>query len=73
MQSEVFSSQQGKCNQCGLDYNLDSRKTAAIIERLEQMVETRVWKALKRMEVLSEIFRLCADKKETGHHLLASR
>ena len=71
MQSEVFNGQEEKCNQW-LDCNLDSRKTAAIIEMLEQIVETRVWKALRRMEVESEICRLCADKRETVHYLLAS-
>ena len=37
---------------------------------LEQMVGTR--KALRGMEVESEICRLCADKRETVHHLLVS-
>ena len=71
LQSEVFSGQEEKCNQW-LDCNLDWRKTAAIIEMLEQMVGTKVWKALRGMEVESEICRPCADKRETVHHLLVS-
>ena len=39
---------------------------------LEQMVWTRVWTALRGVEVESEICRLCVDKREIVHHLLAS-
>ena len=71
LQSEVFCGQEEKCNQW-FDCNLNSRKAAAVKEIFEQMVEARVWKALRGMEVESEICRLCADKIETVHHLVAS-
>ena len=41
------------------------------MEMLEQMIETRAWKALRGIEIESEKYRLCSDKGETVHHLLA--
>ena len=46
LQSEIYRGQDERCNQC-LECNLDSRKTAAVIEVQEQMVETRVRQALR--------------------------
>ena len=69
-QIEVFIGQEVKCNQW-LECNLDSRKTAAVMEMLEQMIETRAWKALRGIEIKSEKCRLCSDKRETVHLLLA--
>ena len=62
LQSEVFSGQQEKFSQ-GLHRNRDLTKMTTIIEMLEQMVRTRVWKALRGMEVESEICSLCTDKR----------
>ena len=62
LQSEVFSGQEEKCNQW-LDFNLNSRKMVPITQMLEQMVGTKVWKALRGMEVESEICRLCAERQ----------
>ena len=50
LQREAFSGQKEKCNQW-LDCNRDSTKTATVINMFWQMVETRVWKALREMEM----------------------
>ena len=70
MQSKIYSEQDIECS-TWLTSNLDPRKTAAIINVQEQMVETRCWKSLRGIEVATEMCRLCGSQKETVHHLLA--
>lgn len=70
LQSEVYRGIEEK-GHGWLECNMDSRKTAAVILMQEQMVETRTWKALRGMEVESEMCRLCGIQRETVHHLLS--
>ena len=49
-QSKLFAEQEQECNPgCNLwlSQNLDPRKTASILTMIEQMVETRAWKAAR--------------------------
>ena len=43
MQSNVYKNQELECNEW-LKCNLDPKKTAAIIDMQDQMIETRKWK-----------------------------
>ena len=46
LQSEIYRGQDERCNQW-LECNLDPKKTAAVIEVQERMVETRTRKAMR--------------------------
>ncbi len=48
-----------------------TRKTEAVIEVQEQMVETRTRKAMRGEEVMSENYRLCSARRETVNHWLS--
>ena len=50
-----------------LKCNLHSRKAAAVIEVQEEMVRTKIRKALRGVDVESENCRLCSLKRETVH------
>ena len=54
-----------------LEGNLDPRKTAAIVNLQEQMVETKLWKVSKGIADGRDMCRLCGSFRETVHHLLA--
>ena len=68
-ESEIYRGQDERCNQW-LECNLDLKKTAAVIEVQEQMVETRTRKAMRGEEVMSENCRLCSARRETVNHRL---
>ena len=69
-QSETFSKQETECHMW-LESNLDPRKTAAIVNLQEQMVETKWWKVSRGIADGGDICRLCGSFRETFHHLLA--
>ena len=69
MQSEIYKKQDQKCN-IWLEQNLTPKKTSAIMSMLEQMIETRAWKAARGLTESCKC-RLCGDKKDTVQHLLA--
>ena len=69
LQSEVFSKQENECH-LWLNGNLEPRKTASIIQLMEQMVETKVWKVLRGLTIGNEKCRLCGMYRETIHHIL---
>ena len=46
------------------------RKTSAIMSMLEQMIETRAWKAARGLTEWCKC-RLCGEQKETVQHILA--
>ena len=69
MQSEIFRKQNESCN-LWLRQNLTPRKTASVISMLEQMIETKSWKASRGLAECSKC-RLCGQQRETVEHLLA--
>ena len=69
MQSEIFRKQDESCN-LWLRQNLTPRKTASVMTMLEQMVETKSWKASRGLAKCSKC-RLCGQQRETVEHLLA--
>ena len=69
-QSEAFSKQETECHMW-LECNLDPRKTAAIVNLQEQMVETKSWKVSRGIADGGDMCRLCGSFRETIHHLLA--
>ena len=68
-QSQLYQEQEEECH-WWLNQNLHGRKTAAIMTMLEQMVETRSWKASRGL-VQSGRCRVCNDQEETVEHLVA--
>ena len=70
MQSKIFRKQDESCN-LWLTQNLTPRKTASVMTMLEQMVETKSWKAATGLAKCSEC-RLCGQQRETIEHLLTS-
>ena len=69
MQSEIFRKQNESCN-LWLRQNLTPRKTASVISMLEQMIETKSWKASRGLAECSKC-RLFGQQRETVEHLLA--
>ena len=69
MQSEIYKKQDKKCN-IWLEQNLTARKVLAIMSMLQQMVETRACKEVKKLTENSQC-RLCKEQRETAQHLLA--
>ena len=69
-QSETFSKQEVECHMW-LECNLDPRKTAAIVNLQEQMVETKAWKVSRGIADGGDMCRLCGSYRETVQHLLA--
>ena len=54
-----------------LKQSLDPRKTAAIVNMMEKMIETRVWKVSRGLPCVNVKCRVCGEQKETVDHLLA--
>ena len=69
MQSKIFRKQDESRN-LWLRQDLTPRKTASVMTMLEQMVETKSWKASRGLAKCSKC-RLCGQQRETVEHLLA--
>ena len=69
MQSEIVSGYTEE-DYGWLECNTDPKKTAAIFNMREQMIETRAWKNLRGIGE-ADICRLCGEEKETVQHLLS--
>ena len=54
-----------------LECNLNHRKTAAIVNLQEQMVETKALKVSRGIADGGDMYRLCGSYRETVQHLLA--
>ena len=67
-QGRLFREQEDECN-LWLTQNVNPRKTASVMVMLEQMVETRVWKAARGL--IEDGCRVCQEQVETVVHLLA--
>ena len=68
-QSQFYQEQEDECH-LWLKQNLSGRKTASIMTMLEQMVETRSWKAVRGL-VQDKRCRVCHERDETIEHLVA--
>ena len=68
-QSKLFSDQEEECHMW-LSQNLHPSKTSTIINMLEQMVETRSWKAVRGL-VEDGRCRVCNEQSGTVEHLVA--
>ena len=68
MQSEIFQKQDESSN-LWLRQNLTPRKTASVMTTLEQMVQTKSWKASRGLDKCSKC-RLCGQQREKVEHLL---
>ena len=68
-QSNIWKEQHMICH-VWLDAYLTPVKTGAIIEMMEQMVETREWKRIRRIPVDSNKCRVCNEYKENVQHIL---
>ena len=69
MQSEIFRKQDEGCN-LWLRQNLTPRKTASVMTMLEEMVETKLWKASRGLAKCSKCI-LYGQQREMVEHLLA--
>ena len=63
MHSKIYKKQHKKCN-VWLEQNLTPRKTSAIMQMLEQMIETKVWKEVRGLTENSQC-RLLKEQRET--------
>ena len=54
-----------------LECNLDPRKTAAIVNLQEQIVEAKSWKVSRGISDGGDMCKLYGAFRETVHHLLA--
>ena len=68
-QGKLFAEREQECN-LWLSPNLDPRKTASILTMIEQMVETRAWKAARGL-IEDGRCRICFSHCETVEHLVA--
>ena len=68
-QSKLFAEQELECN-LWLSQNLDPRKTASILTMIEQIVETRAWKAARGL-IEDGRCRICFSHGEMVEHLIA--
>ena len=68
-QSQFYKDQTEECHEW-LKQNLHGRKTASIMTMLEQMVETRSWKASRGI-VQDNQCRVCHERDKTVEHLVA--
>lgn len=69
MQSEIVAGYTEE-DYVWLKCNTDTKKTAAIFNMQEQMIETRSWLKLRGI-VEVDICRLCGEQKESLQHLLS--
>ena len=70
VQSEVYRIQHESYNMW-LKQSLDPRKTAAIVNMLEKMIETKVLKVARGLTCDNVKCRVCGEQEETVEHLLA--
>ena len=68
-QSQFYQEQGDECH-LWLSQNLHERKTSSIMTMLEQMMETRSWKAATGL-VQDGHCRVCPKRDETIEHLVA--
>ena len=68
-QSQVYREQEEECHSW-LGQNLHGRKTSSIMTMLEQMVETRLWKASRGLAQDKQC-RVCHERDETVEHIVA--
>ena len=68
-QSQFYQEQEDECH-LWLSQNLHEGKTSSIMTMLEQMMETRSWKAATRL-VQDGHCRVCPERDETIEHLAA--
>ena len=68
-QSQFYQEQEEQCH-LWLKRNLHGRKTSFIMTMLEQMVETRSWKAARGL-TQDKRCRVCYERDETIEHLVA--
>ena len=68
-QSQFYQEQEEECH-LWLNQRLHGRKTSSIMTMLEQMVETRSWKAARGL-VQDKRCRVCNELDETVEHLVA--
>ena len=68
-QSQFYQEQEEECH-LWLKQNLHGRKTSSIMTMLEQMVETRSWKAARGL-TQDKRCRVCYERDETIEHLVA--
>lgn len=68
MQSNISRKQDESCN-LWLRKNLTPRKTASVKNILEQMVESKSWKASRVLAECSKCI-LCGHQKETVEHFI---
>ena len=68
-QSQFYQEQEEECH-LWLKQNLHGRKTSSIMTMLEQMVETRSWKAARGL-TQDKRFQVCYERDETIEHLVA--
>ena len=68
-QSQFYQEQEEECH-LWLKQNLHGRKTSSIMTMLEQMVETRSWKAARGL-TQDKRCRVCYKRDETIEHLVA--
>ena len=68
-QSQFYQEQEEECH-LWLKQNLHGRKTSSIMTMLEQMVETRSWKAARGLTQDNRC-RVCYERDETIEHLVA--
>ena len=60
LQSQSYRKQQDECNMW-LKQRLEPRKSGAIMNLQEKMVETRVWKASRGLTCADDKCRLCGE------------
>ena len=70
LQNELYRKQHNECNMW-LKQRLEPRKTLAIMNLQEKIVETRVWKVSRALTCADDKCRLCEEHRETVDHLLA--
>ena len=70
LQSELYIKQHDECNMW-LKPRLEPRKTGAIMNLQENMLETRVWKVTRGLICADDKCRLCGEHRQTVDHLLA--
>ena len=68
-QSQFYQEQEDECY-LSLSQNLHGKKTSSIMTMLEQMVETRSWKAARGL-VQDGRCRVCHERDEAIEHLVA--